>query len=260
MKFNTERNRETLIESFKCLKTDENFIVLGESTLLYNSIAWAMGYTDRWVVILDSKELPSIDISTIEGYWPQNVPYSRSPIHLVRAFRAEGFEETRNSYYEKGYDKVALYKRRKSISCREEWTHASRIVSDEVEQSKLGSSFNVAHSRNIFSEGANTLPIKKGDCVLCNIINGLYLIIKGLYRFLTLPSLKKETDYGEVFTYMKRVDEKEKFREDYLKMCEDEGVIKDESEQNLNSKQDSEYEVPIIVNEEIIKKRFKELS
>ena len=249
MKFNTEKNRETLIKSFKCLKTDENFVVLGKSTPLYNSIAWAMGYTDRWVGGLNPMHLSSGELPPTGYYWPLNVPHSLSPMHLVRAFRAEGFEETGNSYYEKGYDKVALYKRRTSFWGREEWTHASRIVSDDVEQSKFGSSFNVAHSRNIFSKGTNTLLIKKDGCVLCDIINGFVLIIRGFCRSLKLLFLGVGNDYGEVFTYMKRADEKEKFREEYLMMCREEGVIKDESKQDTNSKQNPEPEGSITVDE-----------
>ena len=201
--------------------------MLDETTPVYNCIAWAMGYTDRWVGGLDPKLLSSGELPPPGYYWPDKVPYSSSPDSLVSAFKAEGFEKTKNASYEKGYDKVALYRRRKRFFCNYTWTHASRIVSDEVEHCKLGRSFNVAHSSNQFSKSILSTWLlwrkRNGRCVVndlvdlfIDIISDVFILILDLFRSCKSAS----SDYGEVFTYMRKADPEEKYRKDYIELCE----------------------------------------
>ena len=135
MDINTEENRKVLISYFPHLGRDLHYNLLSEETPVYNCIAWAMGFDDRWV-----------DIVTSPGHWwPDGVQRSTSPQTLVDAFLAVGFEQSDNDMFEEGYDKVALYQN------NGEWTHASRIESNNVEYSKFGGSFDGVHSHNIFS-------------------------------------------------------------------------------------------------------------
>lgn len=95
-----------------------------------------MGFNDRWV---DTVVSPG-------HWWPDGVQRSTSLQALIDAFLAVGFEQTDNGLFEEGYDKVALFQK------DGEWTHASRIESDNVEYSKFGGSFDGLHSHNIFSD------------------------------------------------------------------------------------------------------------
>lgn len=135
MDFNTEANRQVLISYFPHLGTDQHYELLSEQTPIYNCIAWAMGFNDRWVDVLLSPG----------HWWPAGVRREVSPQALIDAFAAVGFVETDNAHFEDGFDKVALYQK------NGEWTHASRIENDEVEYSKFGGSFDGIHSHNIFS-------------------------------------------------------------------------------------------------------------
>lgn len=49
MALDTSINRTILANVFPDLAKDTNFKILSECTDVYNCIAWAMGYTDRWV-------------------------------------------------------------------------------------------------------------------------------------------------------------------------------------------------------------------
>lgn len=49
MDINSEENRKKLIELFPLLADDPNFKLESEATDVYNCIAWAMGFNDRWV-------------------------------------------------------------------------------------------------------------------------------------------------------------------------------------------------------------------
>lgn len=157
MDFDTPRNRQSLIDVFPDLDGDGNFRILSDCTYTYNCIAWAMGYDDRWV-----------DICSLPGHWwPRGVVRDTSPEALVSAFMAEGFEVSDNQMPEEGYSKVVLYKKED----REEWTHAARIVSPEVEYSKFGSAWDGQHSHD----------------VLCKTAEG-----------------QKSQSYGVAYAYMKR--------------------------------------------------------
>lgn len=136
---NSSVNREALISVFPNLRDDENFKILSPQTQVYNCIAWAMNFNDRWV-----------DIAEIPGHWwPNGVVKSLSPDALVQAFEAVGFETTSDKTPEDGYDKVVLYKN----TSREEWTHASRIITESIGYSKFGAEWDGHHS--IYSISGN---------------------------------------------------------------------------------------------------------
>ena len=58
MDFNTEENRKVLLGYFPQLSKDQHYELLSEETPVYNCIAWAMGFNDRWV-----------DIYMTPGHW-----------------------------------------------------------------------------------------------------------------------------------------------------------------------------------------------
>lgn len=135
MDINTKENRKVLISFFPHLGTDQHYELLSEQTPIYNCIAWAMGFNDRWV---DTVQTPG-------HWWPDGVQRNEDPQSLVDAFLAVGFEKSDNDHFEVDYDKVALFQK------EGKWTHASRIESDDVEYSKFGGSFDGVHSHNVFS-------------------------------------------------------------------------------------------------------------
>lgn len=128
-------NRSLLISIFPDLANDNNFKILSECTPVYNCIAWAMGYNDRWVS-------PFL----YPGYWwPDGVVRSMAPEALIQAFQVEGFEMSDDILLEDGYSKVVLYKN----LAGDQWTHAARIVTDDTEYSKFGQSFDGQHSHEV---------------------------------------------------------------------------------------------------------------
>ncbi len=135
MALDTSINRQALIGVFPDLAQDINFKILSDCTYQYNCIAWAMGYTDRWVDILT--DLPG-------HWWPLGVVKDMTPEALIEAFKAEGFELSDNCLPEKDYSKVVLYK-----NATGKWTHAARIITANVEHSKFGPAWDGQHSHNV---------------------------------------------------------------------------------------------------------------
>jgi len=135
MALDTPINRYRLANVFPDLANDVNFKILSECTDEYNCIAWAMGYTDRWVD-------PYIGAG---HWWPMGVDRNAKPETLVAAFQAEGFEISDDCNIEEGYSKVVLYKKRGV----EEWTHAARIVTSDIEYSKFGRAWDGQHSHGV---------------------------------------------------------------------------------------------------------------
>lgn len=135
MALDTPTNRQSLINIFPDLAKDANFKILSDCTDTYNCIAWAMGYDDRWV-----------DVYAAPGHWwPSGVVKNLTLNALIAAFEAEGFTLSDNCMPEAGYSKVVLYKKATS----EEWTHAARIITADIEYSKFGSAWDGQHSHNV---------------------------------------------------------------------------------------------------------------
>lgn len=139
MDFDTQQNRECLINFFPNLGSDDKFKVNSPLTDVYNCIAFAMGLTDRWV-----------DIFAYPGHWwPPIEERSENKDSLVKAFEYMGFEICDNADVEDGYDKVVLF-------CKDEkWTHAARIVANGVEHSKFGKGWDAFHGGNNIFHGSD---------------------------------------------------------------------------------------------------------
>ncbi len=132
---NNQHNREILCNIFPDLRNDANFEILSPQTPLYNCIAWAMQFEDRWVSIFDYPNY----------WWPNGVEKTMSPDALIEAFKAVGFTLCDNRDLEESFDKVVLYKNED----KNEWTHAARIISETTEHSKFGQSFDGTHSHEV---------------------------------------------------------------------------------------------------------------
>lgn len=146
MDLDSKTNRLRFIALFPDLAQDENFRLESEATDIYNCIAWAMGYDDRWIAPIEAP-----------GYWwPEGVEKNFMPNTLIDAFIKEGFEICHTYDLEKGYDKVALYKR--SILYKgmplEIWSHASRIVAEGIEHCKFGQDCDGRHSLGMVEKTA----------------------------------------------------------------------------------------------------------
>ncbi len=142
MDYNTGTNRDCLIDLFPKLGDDPNFVLLSDCDDTYNCIAWAMQYTDRWV-------MPGVKNEA--GYWwPEAAESSMTPEALVQAFECEGFATAHDHTVRDGYDKVALYK---ALDDKGEWvwTHATRIVAEGIEYSKFGEGWDGQHSLGALS-------------------------------------------------------------------------------------------------------------
>ena len=146
MALNTPENRQVLIKSTPSLKDDPYYYVSSEATEEYNCIAWAMGFTDRWI-----DHFPSGG-KNLKKWWPEGVERGFNPECLVKAFMAVGFECCDDDSYEEGYDKVALYKLEPYIDWfnrifeRVAWTHAAKVLTPNTYHSKMGPQFDIYHS------------------------------------------------------------------------------------------------------------------
>ena len=138
MDLDTKQNREQLIAAFPNLRDDANFRVNSPYNGIYNCIAFAMGFTDRWV---------DINTSCPGHWWPPIAEKTMDKNALIKAFEYLGFELCKNADIENDYDKVVLF------SLNDQWTHAARIVSDGIEHSKFGQCWNAYHSGNGIFEG-----------------------------------------------------------------------------------------------------------
>lgn len=148
----TEQEVGTLIGWFPALGSDPNFRITSDCTPAYNCIGWALGMNDVWVGL-------DHPINYAWTWWPEDVPCDELPESLVALFEYFGFEKCDDASLEQDYDKVALF------ADDEGWTHAARIIGENVLHSKIGTAWDIHHS------GGNTLD---------------------------------ETMYGSIFTYMKR--------------------------------------------------------
>ena len=128
MGFNSRINRDLLIGWFPNLAADAEFKLTSPSTPVYNCIAWAMGFTDRWV---DHFIAPG-------HWWPKGVQRDDTCQSLFDAFVALGFEPTDVYDYDSNYDKVMLY------GYQGRWKHAARILEHNIEHSKFGECWDVA--------------------------------------------------------------------------------------------------------------------
>lgn len=154
MALDSQENRQILINIFPSLEFDKLFTIKSQQTQAYNCIAWAMGFDDRWV-----DYTPDTDIAR-KKWWPEGVARDYKPETLVAAFEALGFRKCNDDKGETGYDKVALYKVSPLINpytsrtiAKEGWSHAARVISNNLYHSKMGESFDIYHRNgNVFKD------------------------------------------------------------------------------------------------------------
>lgn len=148
----SEQEIGTLIGWFPALGKDPNFRITSDSTPAYNCIGWALGMNDVWVGLYH----PTNYAWT---WWPESVPCNENRDSLISLFEYFGFSKCADSTIEADYDKVALY------ADEEGWTHAARVIGDNIFHSKIGTAWDIHHS------GGNTFD---------------------------------NTEYGSIYAYMKR--------------------------------------------------------
>lgn len=141
---NTKEERDKCIRHYPDLEYDSIFTVNSDEDMLYNCIAFAIGFQDIWISA--GRDVPWF-------WWPNHIPLDTNPNSLVETFKYFGFIECDDDLPEAGYDKVALYQKDGS------WTHAARIIEDGVYHSKLGESFDIFHRRGDVMNKANN-PIE----------------------------------------------------------------------------------------------------
>lgn len=158
MALNTPENRQILINSIPSLEKDPYYYVSSEATVEYNCIAWAMGFTDRWI-----DHFPGGEIN-LKKWWPESVERGFNPECLIKAFKAVGFECCDDDIYEEGYEKVALYKKEPYIDWFNRiiipvaWTHAAKVITQNTYHSKMGPKFDIYHSSgNILQSSYGTI-------------------------------------------------------------------------------------------------------
>lgn len=177
MALDTPENREELIGTFHRLADDENFCIMSRKTPSYNCIAWAMGFEDRWVDCFQDSGIAH------KKWWPNSVSRDFRPATLVSAFEAVGFVTCDDGVPEDGYDKVALYKVSPlkdpitdEVIAEEGWTHAAKVVGDNLYHSKIGGLFDIHHSGGeVFSDSSygsiyQFMKRKQSDRSICDNI------------------------------------------------------------------------------------------
>lgn len=130
--------KKAVAKAFPKLDDDEKFEVTSKATPNYNCIAWAYGYSDRWM-------WPNTGESALlDGvcYWPENGIVEPSIDNFIKAFRLKDYELCDNWEFEEEYQKIALYAKPDSWdTC----THASRQLRNGCWTSKLGKECDIQH-------------------------------------------------------------------------------------------------------------------
>ena len=129
----SKQETDTLIGWFPVLRDDANFRITSDCTPAYNCVGWALGMNDVWI---------GLDHPTnyAWAWWPKDVECDERQESLVSLFEYFGFALCNDADIEKDYDKVALY------ADDEGWTHAARIIGDNIMHSKIGTAWDIHHS------------------------------------------------------------------------------------------------------------------
>lgn len=135
----SEQDRRTLIGWFPSLQGDSNFEITSDCTPAYNCIGWALGMNDVWVGL----DHPS---NYSWAWWPKEVACNEEKSSLISLFEHFGFELCNSAAVEEDYDKVALF------ADEEGWTHAAKVIGENVLHSKIGTAWDIHHSGgNLFA-------------------------------------------------------------------------------------------------------------
>lgn len=107
----------------------QNHRVTSNADRVYNCLAWAVHYTDRW-----------LDADAPYGYWPNDVPRRLTLNNLTTVYTNEGFERCDSSDAEPGYEKIAIYADRRGLPL-----HAARQLDSGKWTSKMGGHVDIEH-------------------------------------------------------------------------------------------------------------------
>lgn len=129
----SKQEANTLIGWFPSLANDPNFKITSDCTPAYNCIGWALGMNDVWVGL-------DHPVNYAWTWWPKDVPCDEQKESLVDLFKYFGFVNCENNCIESGFDKVALF------ANKEGWTHAARVIGNNILHSKIGTAWDIHHS------------------------------------------------------------------------------------------------------------------
>ena len=132
--------------AFPGLDGDSGFRVTSKRTPVYNCIAWAYNYSDRWMWPYTSLT------ALLDGitYWPTDTITDEDVSVFMDAFRLKGYEECDSPDHEDGFQKIAFYTLPGTTHC----THAARELSNGFWTSKLGEEQDIQHGTPFSIENA----------------------------------------------------------------------------------------------------------
>ena len=73
--------------------------------------------------------------------WPDDIPRQNSIDSFIKLFEKEGYKETKNSAYQSGYQKIALYVGEDGLP-----KHATKQLNNGLWTSKLGQAVDIKHT------------------------------------------------------------------------------------------------------------------
>lgn len=135
----SQAERDKIIGIFPDLAFDSHFKVTSDENPMYNCIGFALGFNDIWVANGRPDDVPWY-------WWPKDVPFNSAPESLIKTFEYFGFEKCEaadKGEFLAGYDKVALYQ------YNGKWTHAAKVIGDQILHSKLGLTHDIHHSAGL---------------------------------------------------------------------------------------------------------------
>lgn len=141
-----------IINAFPGLQYDAGFQITSPEDTDYNCIAWAWGRKDCW--LWPDEEADGVTV------WPRNSVDKTSINAFIEAFKSQGYVVCDSDEHEEGKEKIALYAYPDSGEC----THASRQLANGIWTSKLGPSFDIAHSTPYTIQGRLYGMVA---CILC---------------------------------------------------------------------------------------------
>jgi hypothetical protein len=107
-----------------------NHRVTSDRATAYNCIAWAAGDDVRWWWPVEAEDV----------HWPGGVPRVEDLASFAAAFATLGYQPCESDGLEPGWEKVAIYAVGRFPK------HAARQLPDGWWTSKLGKSFDIAHT------------------------------------------------------------------------------------------------------------------
>lgn len=142
---NIEELERNIIRGFPGLANDANFKITSPCDSVYNCIAWAYQYKDRWMWPKISGDV------RLDGvcYWPDEVINSPEVDAFQKAFELKGYILCDNAEHEDGFQKIALYVKKSTTIC----THAARELRSGMWTSKLGINHDIQHGTPYAIEG-----------------------------------------------------------------------------------------------------------